>query len=226
MKNNKKAFLKFLLIVCSYIIVLSLILLWGYFFNETLGFYILYVVIFSTILFSCTFLPFFIHWEKKKKSNLLFDWLDSIYNKDISRRIIEDEIKRADILENLEITQKKILVYANYNKNRLNLIKALIKTRNHGHMLNYVKLFIPITISTVLYFLKEPIVQRYLKGEENSFYDSEVIQFINIVIIVLILIGGMAVIVIDVHEGRRREMLIEEIVDSCIKKIEDDSKRQ
>ncbi|WP_340373299.1 hypothetical protein [Peribacillus sp. FSL E2-0218] len=163
---------------------------------------------------------------KDSKSKSLFDWLDNKNDKNIVREIMGKEInKNEKILINLEVTQKRLLTYVKYNKNKLLLIKALLKTMNNNYLSDLIfRLFIPIIATIIIGSISNPLFRK-VTSEENSDISSlnpEILATISNIFFLCFILVSIALFVLEKNKGRRRNKLFEEIIETCIQKIEDE----
>lgn len=189
-------------------------------------------IAFTIILFSIgVHFYYFIYFResiKESKSDSLFDWLDNKNDKNIVKEIIGKDIKKdKEILTNLEVTQKRLLTYVNYNKNKLILIRALLKTMNNNYLsdLNF-RLFIPIIVTIIIGTISNPIYNKVMSVEntEIPFVDPEIISAISSGFFLCFILTAIALFIIEIHKGQRRNKLFEELIETCIQKVEGESK--
>lgn len=189
-------------------------------------------IAFTIILFSIgVHFYYFIYFResiKESKSDSLFDWLDNKNDKNIVKKIIGKDIKKdEEILTNLEVTQKRLLTYVNYNKNKLILIRALLKTMNNNYLsdLNF-RLFIPIIVTIIIGTISNPIYKKVMSVENTEilFVDPEIISAISSGFFLCFILTAIALFIIEIHKGQRRNKLFEELIETCIQKVEGESK--
>ncbi|MEC0301125.1 hypothetical protein, partial [Peribacillus frigoritolerans] len=149
-------------------------------------------------------------------------------DKNIVKKIIGKDIKKdEEILTNLEVTQKRLLTYVNYNKNKLILIRALLKTMNNNYLsdLNF-RLFIPIIVTIIIGTISNPIYKKVMSVENTEilFVDPEIISAISSGFFLCFILTAIALFIIEIHKGQRRNKLFEELIETCIQKVEGESK--
>lgn len=224
--NGLRSIITQLIIVLLYICLPMVV---ASFIQTPKSFYIAFTMILVSI--GVHFL-YFIHFResiKESKSESLFDWLDNKNDKNIVREIIGEDIKKdVEILNNLEVTQKRLLTYVNYNKNKLILIRALLKTMNYNYLsdLNF-RLFIPIIATIIIGFFSNPIFNKVIFGENTKipFVDPEIISAISGGFFLLFILTLIALLIFQIHKGQRRNKLFEELIETCIQKVEDEKKK-
>jgi mRNA-degrading endonuclease HigB of HigAB toxin-antitoxin module len=192
------------------------------------SFYIAFTIFLVSIGVHLFYFSHFRETIKESKSQRLFDWLDNKNDKNIVREIIGEDIKKdADILINLEVTQKRLLTYVKYNKNKLILIRALMKTMNNNYLTDlYFRLFIPIIATIIIGSFSNPIFTKLMFGENTKipFVDNEIITAIKGVFFLVFILTSIALSIFQIHKGQRRNKLFEELIETCIQKVEDEYK--
>lgn len=184
------------------------------------------ILLFTSGCFHCLYYLFIKDMIKDRKSNLLFDWLETKNDKIILKEIIGEEFKvNQNTLINLEITQKKILIYVKYNKNKLELLKALMKTINYNYVSDLIlRLFVPIGVALTIGIVSNPYLMK-INDTDLPLVDSGVVFVIRNYVIILFIIFILIFFVIELYKGQRRNRLIEEIIETCIQKINDETKK-
>ncbi|MFP3512959.1 hypothetical protein SB775_25795 [Peribacillus sp. SIMBA_075] len=164
----------------------------------------------------------------ESKSKSLFDWLDNKNDKNIVREIMGKELNKDEkILTNLEVTQKRLLTYVKYNKNKLLLIKALLKTMNNNYLSDLIfRLFIPIIATIIIGSISNPLFRKVTSVENSdiSSLNPEILSAIGNIFLLCFILVAIALFIFEKHKGRRRNKLFEELIETCIQKIEDENK--
>src|SRR4051794_10903092 len=107
------------------------------------------------------------------------------------------------------------------------LIKALLRTINNNNLSDLIfKLFIPIIFTIIIWTISNPGYSKLILGGNTDIpiVDSEIILAIKILFFLLFFLIITVLSIIDIQKARRRNKLFEEIIETCIQKIEDENK--
>jgi len=205
-------------ILIAYILLLFLLILSGIFQNTIL----IHIVITYFLLLICS-IPYypFIFDPPKKEKNTLFYWMDdSLRNERLDLLLKQKNVKK-DALANLNYIHKEIINYANNDNFQLKLLKAYYKTKNSESTIDvYNKTLLAFIIGILIASIASGKFVDFIKLLINSdtvlvsktylYGLIGVICFIHILILVIQIISTS-------HKGKRRNKLIEEIIDISLK---------
>lgn len=154
----------------------------------------------------------------KGSKRTIFYWLDSLSGGTEYLNELLGETYKKDILTNLEIVQKRLLVATNHDLNKLRLLKAYFKTINteNGYDL-FIKTIIALISSLIIAAFNTGKIFKIISPPDNILIiNITFLKFSNVILIVSIIAFWFIGLIYDLYINKRRNKIIEEIIDICL----------
>ncbi|MCM3525261.1 hypothetical protein M3687_09305 [Bacillus subtilis] len=153
----------------------------------------------------------------KKPSNL-YEWLNNPILKkedDFFSGLKKEKIN--DLMWNLEKISKAILVYTDFNINKLRLLRSYIKTRDtEGTRETLIRtIFTLLSGPIFLIVIKSPKILDFIKVEQTGANET-VMDVTTIITVFIIFVFFLNAIITDLFYSKKKNKLLVEIIDANI----------
>lgn len=156
-----------------------------------------------------------------KKPKNLYEWLNNpilMKEDDFLAGLKKEKIN--DLMWNLEKISKSILFYADFNINKLRLLKSYIKTNDtEGSREILIRTILTLLSGPIfLIVIKSPKILGWIKVEQTG--ANETVMDITTIITILIIFGFfLNAIITDLFASKKKNKLLEEIIDASIESL-------
>lgn len=185
-----------------------------------------YIVVITLYVLIIIFFYYSLNYTHVKKSDnkSIYNWLDRLDGEDSFLLALFNNSKvQKDILENLEIVYKKLLIYSGHDLRKLRLLKGYFKSLNNETPFDlFVKLFITFLFGVFATNLSNGNIFKYFtKVSSHVINVSTNFQTgINTMMLIVMLLIAITFIIRDMFINKKRTKVIEEILEVCIKELE------
>ncbi|MCO4850744.1 hypothetical protein [Bacillus vallismortis] len=166
--------------------------------------------------------------EIMKKPTNIYEWMDKPFffsaNNQLFNNLRAKKINNRNNFEVIKYLQKirnEVLVYADYDLIKLRLLKAYVKTQSHEGAFEIInKAIITLVTGPIFLFLINKFV--FLKLFNIDLKDANIILTYGLpfTTFIIFFIGFLSIFIVEFFSGKKRNKLLEEIIDACIEDID------
>jgi hypothetical protein len=221
--NIIKNILKFLVYLLIFVIISGILVFITYEINPK---FVDYVIVTIPNAFIIIFFYYSLIYTNIKKRNdkTIYNWIDRLNGSDsFILKLLDNAEVQEDILENLEIVYKNLLVYSEHDIRKLRLLKAYFKSLNNEAPFDlFVKMFITFLFGVFATNLSNgKIINFFNHVSSHEINISHSFQTIlNIMMLFTMFLIGIVFIIREMFTNKKRTKVIEEVLEICIKELE------
>lgn len=224
-KIKKNKFYVAMIVILFFIQIVSILI--NVFINLTLSYNFL---VFSIFLLMYAFIIhsiFKINPEYSKPPKNIFEWLDIpilYYQDQFLDETKKKKINKGDIMENLDYFRKQLLTYTKHDLTKLRMLKAYVRAKNSkGNFAIIMQTLIALISGPLFVFVirQEAVINYFSIPEANQILNSIMTYILIFLLFVFVLIN-----LIFLFSGNKTRLsFIEEMVEVCIKDIEEEKNK-
>ncbi|MEH7738925.1 hypothetical protein, partial [Bacillus pumilus] len=214
-----------MIVILFFIQIVSILI--NVFINLTLSYNFL---VFSIFLLMYAFIIhsiFKINPEYSKPPKNIFEWLDIpilYYQDQFLDETKKKKINKGDIMENLDYFRKQLLTYTKHDLTKLRMLKAYVRAKNSkGNFAIIMQTLIALISGPLFVFVirQEAVINYFSIPEANQILNSIMTYILIFLLFVFVLIN-----LIFLFSGNKTRLsFIEEMVEVCIKDIEEEKNK-
>ncbi|WP_406866941.1 hypothetical protein AB0764_12135 [Priestia megaterium] len=158
---------------------------------------------------------------KPKANSSIYNWLDNTDNSSLFIRDLLDDIPAKDFMFNLEKTYNSILVYANHDVKKLKMLRAYmrsISTESSWQAFNRVLLQL-LAGPVIVLLINKGIISKIVDTKNLELINPNFIYTLNFITIGAVLSFIIFIVTTELFSNKKRNKLIEEIIDACIEDL-------
>ncbi|MGN7433678.1 hypothetical protein ACTHOS_01820 [Bacillus safensis] len=165
--------------------------------------------------------------EHLKTPKNIYEWLDIpiLYNQDkFLNETKKKKINKGDLMENLDYFRKQLLTYTKHDLTKLRMLKAYVRAKNSkGNFATIMQTLIALISGPLFVFIlrQEAIINYYSIPEANPLMNSVMTYILIFLLFVFVLIN----LIFLFSGNKKRLFFIEEMVEVCIKEIEEENNK-
>ncbi|QHZ46481.1 hypothetical protein [Bacillus sp. NSP9.1] len=154
------------------------------------------------------------------KRDNLYLWLDQPTDRELVSQLSDIDVK--GLMENLEAVSKCLKVYAGFDVFKLRLLKGYFKTKNsEGHMEILSRSIITVLTGPILLFaINNRETLEVLKPSDFPDVNPMFLTILNFITLGWYFMSILAALTTDYAINKKRNRLLEEILDACISDLE------
>ncbi|WP_366203871.1 hypothetical protein [Bacillus safensis] len=165
----------------------------------------------------------FLYYPIKPKRDNLYLWLDSPYGRDEELICDLSKIPVNNTLENLDKLSRRLMVYADFDIKKLRLLRAYFRTLHTESQSEtfFKKAFAIFCGPVIIYVLNNFDSFMLFNPIEFQEINPIFLTFFNIFAAVFYLCGILFAMIRGITTNKKRNRLIEEVIDACIINLKD-----
>jgi hypothetical protein len=223
MKNIYKDSLNIIVFLLTYLIISGILVSLTYIINPN---FVDYVGVSIPYIFIVLFFYYSLNYTnlRNRKDKTIYYWLDRLDGgNNLLLNLLEQNETQGDVLENLEIVYKKLLVYTGHDIKKLRLLKGYFKSVNNETSIDlFLKLFIAFLFGIFATNLSNGNIMDYFNGVTSHEINvsNGFLTILNLIMVFLMFLIGIAFIIRELFIDKKRVKVVEEVLEVCIKQLE------
>jgi len=162
---------------------------------------------------------------KERKNKSLFAWLDILDgNNEFLENLYSHKKVEKDLLINLNTVYDAVLNYTERDIKKLRLLKVYFKSINNESPIDlFAKVFITFLFGIFAANLSNGKILSHFKGVSPLALDisSTYLTVLNLIMLFFMFLIGVTFILSELFIGKKRTKFIEEVLEMCIKEVEE-----